>query len=142
MIQDLALWLALAGLALLMLDPRRTTSTARGLSVTGGSVSIDASNPVETRTVWRYDGPAGPYIYDKPPIGGVFPSTWEIIYLEPGRLYSHRVSREWMGGFKGIDVAQYDRWWVPVIATAQEQQAARCVEVIVFFREPQLKTTA
>lgn len=139
--QDLALWLAIAGLALLMLDPRRRTSTAGGLSVTGGSVSIDASNPVETRTVWRYDGPAGPYIYDKPPIGGVFPSTFEMIYLEPGRLYSKRVSRQWMGRFRGIDVTQYDRWWVTVIATAQEQQAARCVEVIEYFQEPELPKT-
>jgi hypothetical protein len=46
-----------------------------------------------------------------------------------------------MGSFRGIDVTQYDRWWVPVIATAQEQQAARCVEVIEYFQEPELPKT-
>lgn len=132
---DLALWAALTGLAALLLDRRRSSIPGSGgLTVTGGSVEIDASNAVERTTVWQYLG--DPRTFGWLRAGGTKGNVtdWESFKLETGAYYdqfiSYDVARSYPSMNMGaVDAASWTAMWVPVLATVQEQLEMPVVKV-------------
>lgn len=124
---DLALWAALAGLAALLLDRRRTSSPGSGgLTVTGGSVEIDASNAVERTTVWQYLGATRTFVWTRPGGNARASGDQETFSLETGAYYeqviSYDVARSYLSTNMGaVDAASWTAMWLPVLATVQEQ---------------------
>jgi hypothetical protein len=125
---DIALWAALVGLAAMIWDRKRGSSTGSGgLTVTGGSVAIDASNAVETATVYEYIGPNlcwtfGSMDWTQPK------ETW---CLTTGDAYDDRIDYDiavtegqwiWVDQkLRQLNRAQWDLYWVPFLASVQDQ---------------------
>lgn len=123
------LLLAIVASAAWLARPRRSVIDG-GLTVTGGSVSIDASNPVETRAVWEWIGPAGSYVWPTGMLAGGKPA-WGDLTLRPGAYYdrSFVLDQKITGAeFRPVSgdkpdnlSALWPTWWRRQILTAQEQ---------------------
>lgn len=106
--------------------------------MTGGSVSIDASNPVETRAVWEWIGPSGSFVY---PIGVMVGGRpgWDALELRPGWYYDRTFPLDqqmtgagWRPNGRSTPTTVDDLWptyWRRQILTAQEQIVASVVTV-------------
>jgi hypothetical protein len=153
--ESIALWAALAGLAALMWDRRgRGQDGTGGLSVTGGSVSIDASNPVENRTVfqflgWSYNGITQGTIglggkWGLEPQTGRQAPQWGWIFdvvVRPGDYVSHVPDVSMMSPGPGTDFRRLGSyfqelasnesktWWVPRTVSLGEAQALSVIEI-------------
>lgn len=106
--------------------------------MTGGSVSIDASNPVETRAVWEWIGPSGSFWYPTGVSVGGRPG-WDALELRPGWYYDRTFPLEqkltgagWRPNGPDSPTRVDDLWptyWRRQILTAQEQIVASVVNV-------------
>lgn len=131
---DLALWAALTGLAALLLDRRRSSIPGSGgLTVTGGSVEIDASNAVEETMVYQYLGTPRTFFWVRE--GGTRGrfEDWVSFSLSTSAYYDrpipYDVARSVTGSMPEIDPAAWAALWVPVLATVQEQLEMPVVKV-------------
>lgn len=124
-------WLLLAIVAsAAWLSRSRRSVLDGGLTVSGGSVSIDASNPVETRAVWEWIGPAGSYVWPTGMLAGGKPA-WGDLTLRPGAYYDRSFVLDQkitgadfrpVSGVKPDNLAAlWPTWWRRQILTAQEQ---------------------
>lgn len=140
-------WWVVLGLAAMAAwwSGRRRSVIDGGLSVTGGNVSIDASNAVETRPVWLWSGPniAGGTRWNaywgKPDSQGV--PVGAPIRLINGMYYDRPVSHvqpepgwSWWTDAWGQpapwDLGElWPTYWRRVILTAQEQIVVNVISV-------------
>jgi hypothetical protein len=138
--ESIALWAALVGLGAMLLDRRVRggSGSGGGLSVTGGSVSIDARDSVETRPVWEWIGPAGSFVYPIGQLVGGRPG-WDALALRPGWYYDRMFPLDqqitgagWRPDGQITTQTVNDLWptyWRRQILTAQEQIVASVVTV-------------
>lgn len=138
------LLLAIVASAAWLSRPRRSVLDG-GLTVTGGSVSIDASDPVETRAVWQWTGPSitggTHWVRYWGEFGGQGVPEGAPIRLINGQFYDRSVAHEqptpawqWWTDAWGQPPpsnlgAQWPTYWRRVILTAQEQIVLNVVTV-------------
>lgn len=141
--QSIALWAALVGLAAVLLDRRARgdSGSVGGLTVRGADVSIDASNKVETRTVWQFvgasDGGANPKADTINTTVNWDPVVGEGLRIRAKQLFSGRIRRSALikpswhsrASWDAALSTYYDTWWVPQIVTLGEAIDLHVVEI-------------